>query len=77
MNFRSSSGVGTGLSGYDSRSFSVLPIRKTPCVYTQKTLCLYAKIPRLYAKWTGIFFHGLRSIVSADSDWWNPWESSL
>ena len=31
------------------------PIRKTPCAYTQNTLRLYAKSPRLNAKTNGIF----------------------
>ena len=31
-------------------TFSVLPIRKTPCALTQNTLRLYAKKPRLNAK---------------------------
>ena len=34
---------------------TLLSIRKTPCAYTQKTLRLYAKSPRLNAKTHGIF----------------------
>jgi len=34
---------------------TLLSIRKTPCAYTQKTLRLYAKSPRLNAKTNGIF----------------------
>ena len=41
----------------ESRSVSVLPIRKTPCAYTQNTLRLYAKSPRLYAKSNDKFPH--------------------
>ena len=38
------------LEGCKLAVYSLLPIRKTPCAYTQNTLCLYAKFPRLYAK---------------------------
>jgi len=37
---------------------TLLPIRKTPCAYTQNTLRLYAKSPRLSAKTNGIFSSG-------------------
>ena len=38
-------------------------IRKMPCAYTQSTLCLYAKFPRLYAKTNGKKVDGSQKTV--------------
>jgi hypothetical protein len=50
-------GVRSYESGRKVVAKTLLPIRKTPCAYTQNTLCLYAKSLRLNAKTNGIFLH--------------------
>jgi hypothetical protein len=43
---------------------TLLSIRKTPCAYTQKTLCLNAKSPRLNAKTNGFFSRLSRELTN-------------
>jgi len=50
-------GARTNESGRKVVGKTLLRIRKTPCAYTQNTLRLYAKSPRLNAKTNGIFLH--------------------
>ena len=62
-------GARSNVNGRKVVAKTLLPIRKTPCAYTQNTLRLYAKFPRLNAK-TNVFFRRLSLRQAARMPTW-------